>query len=50
MITLKLEPEQAEFLEAALEKAMDNEGDAEYMGAYDELFQLLKKAQDDFYA
>ena len=45
MITLKLNPTQASFLEAALERAMDNEGDEEYIAAYAEVFALLDSAK-----
>ena len=44
MITLKLDEDQAGFLEAALEKAMDNEGDAEFYSAFEELWSMLKTA------
>jgi hypothetical protein len=40
MITLELNKTQAAFLEASLEKAMDNEGNPEYMEAYDDLLFL----------
>jgi hypothetical protein len=43
MITLQLNEDQAGFLEAALEKALDNEGDAEYYGAFVELIDMLRK-------
>jgi hypothetical protein len=43
MITLQLDEDQAGFLEAALEKALDNEGDAEYYGAFAELIDMLRK-------
>jgi hypothetical protein len=46
MIELKLNARQASFLEAALEKAMDNEGDAEYYEAYNELSELLNTAKE----
>ena len=46
MITLKLNPLQASFLEAALEKAMDNEGDAEYYEAYNEILALLSSTKE----
>ena len=50
MITLKLEPEQAETLEIALAEAMDNcKSDDEY-GYFAELLNMLKQAQEDFYA
>ena len=45
MITLKLTPLQASFLEAALERAMDNEGDEEYIAAYAEVLALLDAAK-----
>jgi hypothetical protein len=38
-----LNEDQAGFLEAALEKALDNEGDAEYYGAFVELIDMLRK-------
>ena len=50
MITLKLDPEQCEFLEAALEKACDNEGDAEYLEQYVNILEMLRKEQESFYA
>jgi hypothetical protein len=50
MITLKLEPEQCEFLEAALEKACDNEGDGVYLEQYVNILELLRKEQENFYA
>jgi hypothetical protein len=43
MITLELDQDQAGYLEAALEKALDNEGDAEYYGAFVELIDMLRK-------
>ena len=46
MITLKLDTTQAAFLEAALEKAMDNEGDANYYAVYSDLSELLAEARD----
>ena len=49
MITLKLEPEQCEYLEAALEKACDNEGDGEYLEQYVNILDLLRTAQHKFY-
>ena len=50
MITLKLEPEQCESLEIALEEAMENcKSDDEY-GYFAELLALVKTAQEEFYA
>ena len=46
MITLKLDRTQASFLVAALEKAMDNEGDADYYNSYSELYDLLEEAKE----
>jgi hypothetical protein len=43
MITLQLDEDQAGFLEAALEKAMDNEGDSEYYEAFVELIDMLRE-------
>jgi hypothetical protein len=43
MITLQLDEDQAGFLEAALEKAMDNEGDSEYYEAFDQLIGMLRE-------
>jgi len=50
MIVLKLTPEQAEILQAAVEVAMDNEGDADVYGEYADVQILLIDAQDKFYA
>ena len=47
MITLELDEDQAGFLEAALEKAMDNEGDSEYYGAFEQLWSMLKQATEN---
>lgn len=43
MITLTLTEDQAAYLEAALEKAMDNEGDAEYYEQFAQLWDQLKE-------
>lgn len=50
MITLKLEPEQIELLQAAVETMMDNEGDAEVYGELADLQTLLIETQENFYA
>ena len=42
MIELKLTKDQAEYLEAALEKALDNENNDAYSCAYTELLELLE--------
>ena len=44
MITLTLTEDQVGYLEAALEKAMDNEGDAEYYEQFSQLWEQLKEA------
>ena len=50
MVMLKLTAEQAGYLEAALEKAMDNENDSEYYGQYSDIAELLLAAQGKSYA
>ena len=50
MITLKLEPEQIELLQAAVETMMDNEGDAAVYGELADLQTLLIQTQENFYA
>ena len=50
MITLKLEPEQFEILQAAIEVAMENESDSGAYGEFAELLDLVIEAQDRFYA
>ena len=45
MIKLELTALQAAYLEAALEKAMDNEGDSEYYEHYTELYDLVESAK-----
>ena len=44
--TITLTEDQLGFLEAALEKAMDNECDEEYYEAFVELFDITKQAVD----
>jgi len=46
MITLELTPEQVSYLQAALDKAMDNEGDAEYYAAYSEISDVVAQAME----
>jgi len=46
MITLELTPEQLSYLQAALSKAMDNEGDAEYYAAYSEIRDVVAQAME----
>ena len=50
MVNLKLDPEQVEFLEAALEKACDNEADGEYLQAYAEILETLRSKVEAFHS
>ncbi len=50
MIKLKLNPEQIELLQVAIEVAMENEGDSDVYGEYAELLELVIEAQEKFYA
>ena len=45
MIKLELTATQAAYLEAALEKALDNEGDEQYRDHYYEIMDLLEEAK-----
>ena len=45
-LELTLTPEQLSYLQAALDKAMDNEGDAEYYAAYSELSDVVAQAME----
>lgn len=45
MIKLELTATQAAYLEAALEKALDNEGDEQYRDHYYEIMDLLEESK-----
>jgi len=45
-LELTLTPEQLSYLQEALNKAMDNEGDAEYYEAYDKILTLVSSTKE----
>jgi hypothetical protein len=46
MIRFELTPEQVSYLRAALDRAQDNEPDAEYLAAYEEISDVVAQAQE----